>query len=71
LEGHYSEVPFSEFDPSSFVGIQEVEDCHDGFSFNCRPHYQDIKEAQGLRQLPCCGREDLNLSHYYNRSMMV
>jgi hypothetical protein len=20
---------------------------------------------------PCCGREDLNLSHYYNRSMMV
>jgi hypothetical protein len=27
LEGHYPEVPFSEFGPSSFMGIREVEGC--------------------------------------------
>jgi hypothetical protein len=27
LEGYYSEVPFSEFGPNLFVGIQEVENC--------------------------------------------
>jgi hypothetical protein len=42
----------------------------DGFSFNCRPHEQDIKEAEGLRQVPCCGREDV-LLRYWNRPMMV
>jgi hypothetical protein len=27
LQGHFSEVPFSEFDPSSFLGTLAVEDC--------------------------------------------
>jgi hypothetical protein len=27
LEGHYSEVLFNEFGPSSFMGTREVEDC--------------------------------------------
>jgi hypothetical protein len=35
LDGHYSEVPFSDLGPSSFVGNREVGDCrlsNSGFS---------------------------------------